>query len=111
MEKKRPLYNPSLLLARIIFWKKILRMYEKKFSRLWLQWDWNLRCRVWTCQVSNEENKTQGAVSFHAESLGNSWDHKVNLLNVTKHLFRDGEINFLRDISKTTQCQRKPVLD
>ena len=31
----------------------------------------------------------------------------VNLLNFIKHLFRDGEMNFLRDISETTQCSRK----
>ena len=31
----------------------------------------------------------------------------VNLLDFIKHLFRDGEMNFLRDISETTQCQQE----
>ena len=35
----------------------------------------------------------------------------VNLLNFIKHLFRDGEMNFLRNISETAQCQPAPVLD
>ena len=98
--------NPSLLLARIIFWKKILRIYEKNFSQVWLQWDSNLHCQLWMCQVSNAIKETKPKVQCvftlrHQATLA----FMVNLLDFIKHLFRDGEMNFLRDISETTQCQ------
>ena len=35
----------------------------------------------------------------------------VNLLDFIKRLFRDGEMNFLRGISETTQCQQEFALD
>ena len=36
---------------------------------------------------------------------------KKNVKKIIKHLFRDGEMNFLRDISETAQCQQEFVID
>ena len=43
----------------------------------------------------------------HRATLG----FMVNLLNFIKHLFRDGEMNFLINISETKQCYPEFVLD
>ena len=59
--------------------------------------------------VSNAIKKTKPQVR-RVFTRGNS-RFMVNLLDFTKHLFRDGEMNFLRDISGTTQCQQEFVLD
>ena len=32
---------------------------RKYFSRVWLQWDSNLRSRLWMCQVSNAIKETK----------------------------------------------------
>ena len=76
--------------------EKILTIYEKNFK----------------CQLSNAIKETKPKVwrvftLRHRASLG----FMVNLLNFIKHLFCNGEMNFLRDISEITQRGQEFVLD
>ena len=88
--------------------EKMFRIYEKTFSRIWHQWDSNLSCRFWKCQVSNTIKETKPKVRRVFELRHRA---TLDLLDFMKHLFRDGEMNFLRDILETTQCQQEFVLD
>ena len=72
-------------------------------------WDSNLRCRLWKCDAI-KETKPKARHVFtlrHRATLG----FMVNILEFINHLFRDGEMNFLRGISETAQCQQEFVLD
>ena len=60
------------------------------------------------CQVSNAIKETKPDVRrVFTLSQWITLGFMVNLLDFIKHLLRDGEMNFLRDISETTQCQQE----
>ena len=62
---------------------------RKNFSRVWLQWDSNLRCRLWKCQVSNAIQGTKPKVRrvFTLRHRATLW-FRVNLFDFMKHLIR-----------------------
>ena len=69
---------------------------------------WTNNVRQFDPSLSNAIKETKPKVRrvftlCHRATLG----FMVNLLDFIKHLFRDGEMNFLRDISETTQCQQE----
>ena len=57
MKRHVDLCNPSLLLARIIFWRKYSGSMRKNFVTSVVPVGFEPALSLWECQVSNKENK------------------------------------------------------